>query len=128
MKKYFVILWFLFILLTPNYVLAVDLMLPYQGGSTWIVSQGNSGTLSHKIGTDWEHSWDFAVPEKSPVLATADGKIVFAGIGYNSKGEDVLGNTVIIDFGNGEYGRYCHLLNTETHPLEVEVNVDVSQG
>ncbi len=87
---------------------ATDYMLPLEGGTTYRCSQGfNNITSSHK--GSWEHSWDFATPTDTPLLATASATVVFSGIGYDSNSNNILGDTMILDFGNGEYGKYCHL-------------------
>ena len=120
MKKKIIIFTVLWLIVCFSNANAVQQMLPFPGGETWICTQGWDGTTSH-FG-EWKYSWDFATPSGNPISASAEGTIVYAG--YNS----ILGNTVIIDYGNSEYGKYCHLLNTDNHPLEVSVGDIVSQG
>ena len=51
---------------------------------------------------------DIAGPKKSPVVATAHGRVVFAGRNGN------YGKTVIIDHGSGYQTRYAHLARIKT--------------
>ena len=51
---------------------------------------------------------DLAAPKGSPVWATADGEVVFAGRGGR------YGRTVVVDHGNGYRTRYAHLKKIET--------------
>ena len=128
MKK-IVTMFLLLIFVSVGNTFSAELMLPFQGGLTWRCDQGNNGTTSHygKL----QYAWDFNLGGGSddlgyPVLAPAGGDVVFAGMTYTKKkdadGNYVLdvdgnfiwipgpwGNVVIIDYGNGEYGKVAHL-------------------
>ncbi|MCK5415994.1 M23 family metallopeptidase, partial [Candidatus Parcubacteria bacterium] len=120
MKKKIIIFAVLWLIVCFSSANAVQQMLPFPGGETWICTQGNDTTFTHK--DKWKYSWDFAIPSGYPISASAGGTVVYAG--YNS----IIGNTIIINYGNSEYGKYCHLLNTTNCPLEVTVGEVVSQG
>lgn len=64
---------------------------------------------------------DFGLPENTPVLAVADGTVVFAGW----SGDSDIRNEVIIDHGNGFATEYWHLNSTD--PAIVK-GVRVKQG
>jgi hypothetical protein len=104
-KKFFVFTFFIFVIVRNCF--ALDYMLPFQGGSTFKCSQGWDGNVSH-YGA-WEHSWDFPMKVGTPIIAPVDATVVFSGTGYNSLGENVIGETIILDYGNNEYGKFCHL-------------------
>ena len=59
-------------------------------------------------GRGFHQGVDLAVPRGSPVWATADGEVVFAGR------DGRYGRTVVIDHGNGYRTRYAHLKKIET--------------
>lgn len=101
----------------------LSLRLPFRSGESWYVTQGNSKDCTppnpdgntHCIGSSLEFAWDFwkSGALGSDVLAPASGKIVYA---YDqcteesgqSCGEE-WGNTVIVDYGNGKFGKLAHL-------------------
>ncbi len=64
---------------------------------------------------------DIAVPQGTPVLSPANGKIVLTG--YESKRFHVHGNTVIIDHGQGLTSIYMHL-----HSIAVNKGDIISKG
>lgn len=59
-------------------------------------------------GGSFHQGIDLAVPKGSPVWATADGEVVFAGR------DGRYGRTVVIDHGGGYRTRYAHLKKIET--------------
>ncbi|HSN54385.1 MAG TPA: M23 family metallopeptidase, partial [Candidatus Sulfomarinibacteraceae bacterium] len=59
-------------------------------------------------GRGFHQGVDLAVPKGSPVWATADGEVVFAGR------DGRYGRTVVIDHGSGYRTRYAHLKTIET--------------
>jgi murein DD-endopeptidase MepM/ murein hydrolase activator NlpD len=68
-----------------------------------IISSGFGYRISPFTGKREMHkALDIATSKGSPIVATADGIITFAG----SKG--LLGNTVLIDHGHGISTRYAH--------------------
>lgn len=67
------------------------------------------GVLTSPFGFRWgsfHKGLDIAAPVGSPVVACADGKIVFTG---SQKRFRRYGNTVLIEHGNGAYTYYAHL-------------------
>ncbi|MBU1998716.1 MAG: M23 family metallopeptidase, partial [Candidatus Omnitrophica bacterium] len=123
MKKYIIVILCWSFLMIAGQAMAKELMLPYDGGSTWTVSQGWNMQAPTHTGK-WAHSWDFAVPQGKPVLAVANGTVVYAR--WEDRG--ILGYLVIIKFDDETYGKCCHLLNTTDHPLKVSEGNLVSQG
>jgi len=69
-----------------------------------------TGEFGVRRGRSRHQGIDLAVPVGTPVWATADGKVVFAGK------ERRYGRTVLIDHGGGYRTRYAHLkrLGTKT--------------
>ncbi len=53
---------------------------------------------------------DIAAPHGKPVVAPADGAVVFAGL------EGAYGNVIVIDHGHGIRTRYAHLANMKVKP------------
>ena len=58
---------------------------------------------------------DFIVPENTPIVATASGKIIYTKVDSNEGGDDVkwenfkFYNHIVIKHVNGEYTEYGHL-------------------
>ena len=130
-KKVFVFAVF-WLLACFGYVNAVQLMLPFPGGETWRCSQGNYDDPSntptnqnptHLKNSGMDYAWDFnwgstdSADLGKPVIAPASGIIVYAE--YASG----WGNTVIIDYGDGTYGKLAHL-----ESVIVNVGDSVGQG
>ena len=127
-------------LLGGNVYAVPSLKLPFTGGDSWKVTQGNSDdpantpqnpNPTHTEGSGMEYAWDFSkqIPGKDCngdlgelVVAPAAGTIVQAGLSGD------WGNVVRIDYGDGSYGRLAHLLNTDEYPLLVKVGEKVRQG
>ncbi len=82
-----------------------------------------NGMLSSPFGYRWgrfHQGLDIAAPLGSPVLACADGRVIFTG---SRKGFRRYGNTVLIDHGSGVYTYYAHL-----HDIQVKKNQRVKSG
>ena len=72
-----------------------------------------------------DFAWDFAYPGNSRgrlVIAPAAGIIVY--VGYTNG----FGNAVVIDYGDGSYGKLAHMLNDNEHPVLVANNDKIAQG
>ncbi|MFH0960352.1 MAG: LysM peptidoglycan-binding domain-containing M23 family metallopeptidase [Pseudomonadota bacterium] len=77
------------------------------------------GVLTSPFGFRWgsfHKGLDIAAPIGSPVLACADGKIVFTG---SQKRFRRYGNTVLIEHGSGTYTYYAHLSKVLVKPGHV---------
>lgn len=85
--------------------------LPYTAGETWWVSQGwGQGNHTGALYYAWDFNWGSGNDDLGkPVLAPAAGFVVYvySSGGYNGG----WGNTVIIDYGDGSYGKTAHLQN-----------------
>ncbi len=72
---------------------------------------------------------DFIAPQNTPVLAAADGEVLFVSDDSNAGGPDPLywntTNFITIKHSNGEYSRYDHL---EYHSAKVKVGQHVIAG
>jgi murein DD-endopeptidase MepM/ murein hydrolase activator NlpD len=69
------------------------------------------GVLSSPFGYRWgrfHKGLDIAAPIGNPILACADGRVIFTG---SRKWFRRYGNTVLIDHGRGVYTYYAHLNN-----------------
>lgn len=77
--------------------------LPWQAGAAYRVTQGNNQGPSHN--DRWNrYGWDFAMPNGTPVLASAPGRVTYAG--WSNQG---WGLTVVVCYGDGTCSRYAHL-------------------
>lgn len=119
MKK--VILAVCLFLFTIN-IYGAELMLPFSGGQTWSCDQENNDTPTHH--GKLAYSWDFNMGGKSdlglPVVAPASGTVVYA-----KNSNSGWGNTVIIDYGDGTFGKIAHL---QTIKVSDDPPEQVSQG
>ncbi|MCK5320531.1 peptidoglycan DD-metalloendopeptidase family protein, partial [Candidatus Parcubacteria bacterium] len=100
-------------------VFAAQLMLPFEGGSTWTCNQENNDTPTHT--GNLLYAWDFNMGINDlgePVLAPADGEVVYA---RNSN--TAWGKVVIIDYGDDTWGKLAHL-----EDINVSENQNVIQG
>jgi len=109
-------------------VAPLSLRLPFGDGESWHVSQGNNSSPTHN-GNE-AYAWDFNKDGTScnedkgePVFAPASGKITSAGWYSNA-----WGNIIIINYGNGYYGRIAHVLNDQAFPIKVKVGQYVFAG
>ncbi|MBI5466113.1 MAG: M23 family metallopeptidase [Candidatus Kerfeldbacteria bacterium] len=99
------------ILITTATLVGAGQKLPFPAGETWWVSQGNQSNSkddTHRTGSTMEFAWDFNYPGGAdlgrPVLTPSSGKV--AKIYRNAGG---WGNVVIVDYENGDYGKFAHL-------------------
>ncbi len=114
--------------------------LPLQCGSTVTVTQGNNGTKSHN-GTS-AHSFDFGLPLNTPIVAMADGVVVFiydqtvpGDPCYNGGGSSCTdyANQVALRHADGTATAYKHLNAVsvtlgEVVPLGAQVGLSGSTG
>lgn len=97
--------------------------LPFPGGeSSWVV-QGNNSSLNHN--GKQEHSWDFRRPCGTPVLAARAGKVSKVVDKNDGNGGDKPNNMIEVDQGDGTTGRYLHI---EKGSAAVKVGDAVAQG
>jgi len=94
--------------------------LPFPGGeSSWVI-QGNNSSLNHQIKTkadgtksDQKYAWDFRRPCGTPILAARGGVIASDPIKKN----DGIGgdnNEIDVDHGDGTIGVYMHFQQNST--------------
>ncbi len=84
-----------------------------QNGSTWIYRGDQDAQFSY----DGHDGWDFAMLPPEPVLAAADGVVVFAG---NSDDGCGIAQVVIVDHQNGYRTLYWHLSRPTVEPGPVK--------
>lgn len=91
--------------------MGLRLKLPFPEGESYEVFQGNGGNFSHS-GLN-RYAYDFGLPEGTPVLAAAEGRVVRvkqdSGRGGTRPDDYARGNTVILDHGQGLFTQYLHL-------------------
>lgn len=87
------------------------LQAPWSCGESFLVSQGNNGSLSHQ-GVE-AYAWDFDLDEGDPILAAAGGTVIQlrkdSTVGGCSSAYGNDANYVVIDHGDGTSGLYLHL-------------------
>lgn len=105
----------------------VEYRLPYPGGVTWRVVQGNNTTGTHQ--GYFAYAWDFRMPVGSPITAARGG--VVSGVKQDSD-EHGWGpayadknNYILIDHGDGTTGEYLHI---PRDGARVRVGQRVEQG
>ncbi len=91
-------------------VSASGFKLPYPGGATYLVSQGNNSGSHTGYGA---YAWDFAMPYGATVVASRAGVVRFTqasyGIGDCDSSYAGAANYVVIDHGDGLSSLYLHL-------------------
>jgi murein DD-endopeptidase MepM/ murein hydrolase activator NlpD len=102
--------------------------LPWPGGETLNVIQGNNSAFSHS-GIE-AYAWDFSMPTGSIIEAARGGTVRYVREDSNAGGDDVnlfgwAGNYLVIDHGDGTSGLYMHLMY---HGALVSVGQKVQQG
>lgn len=102
--------------------------LPWPGGETFSVVQGNNGAYSHE-GLE-AYAWDFIMPTGSVVEAARGGVVRFVRDDSNAGGGQIqedgdASNDVVIDHGDGTSGLYMHLMY---HGVLVRQGEQVRQG
>jgi hypothetical protein len=101
--------------------------LPYEENRSFACTQGNHGSVSHT--GNLAYSFDFGLPEGTPVCAARGGKVV--GVKEDLTGGGLTpeyrgkANFVKIDHGDGTVASYLHLKNDGAL---VEVGQIVEQG
>ncbi len=96
MKKTLVIISVLFMAFIANAQSAYKL--PFAGGITSYVAQGNGGSYSHN-GTNSSYAWDFMMPIGTYVVASRAGTVRYIRQ-YRTDGARGDANILIIDHGN----------------------------
>jgi murein DD-endopeptidase MepM/ murein hydrolase activator NlpD len=85
--------------------------MPFGGSQARELSQGVNGRFSHKGAH--RHSFDFAMPTGTPILAARAGRIVHVADGYTEAGtsEEFLpaANAVTVLHEDGTFATYAHL-------------------
>ncbi|MBZ0110860.1 MAG: M23 family metallopeptidase [Thermoanaerobaculia bacterium] len=101
-------------------------VLPYPVGSSHQVIQGNCGSFSHQANSVNQFGYDFAMRLGTEVTATRGGTVVVA-IEHRPENTGQYGdeNIVVVDHGDGTYGRYLHF---QTQGALVDVGDAVSPG
>ncbi len=102
--------------------------LPWPGGESLNVIQGNNSAFSH-TGIE-AYAWDFSMPTGSIIEAARGGTVRYLREDSNAGGGDVnlfgwAGNYLVIDHGDGTSGLYMHLMY---HGALVSVGQKVQQG
>ena len=87
--------------------------LPYPVGTAFMVSQGNAGLFTHDPGKASEFAWDFDMPEGTPIVAAAAGRVAYVRQEYQGGGftNEYLGkaNYVVLEHPDGLHSLYFHL-------------------
>jgi hypothetical protein len=98
--------------------------LPFPGGeSTWVI-QGNNSSFNHNIGTtDQKFSWDFRRRCGTPVLAAHDGTVL--KVTDTNDGMGGQNNEIQVDQGGGVVAFYLHI---ENRSAKVKAGATVKQG
>jgi hypothetical protein len=100
--------------------------LPFPGGeSTWVI-QGNNSALNHKDSENGQkYSWDLRRRCGTPVLAARDGTVINVTDGFSAMGGS--NNQVQIDHGGGIVSYYLHIQQNSAKKF-VKVGSVVKQG
>lgn len=83
----------------------------------------NPDCYSHNGGKNGHGALDIPAPAGTPVTASADGVVTFAGFGDSSNSYSGYGNIVVLDHGDGILTHYAHLAD-----ISVSVGDVVSSG
>jgi murein DD-endopeptidase MepM/ murein hydrolase activator NlpD len=106
---------------------SVKYKLPYPGGITYRVSQGNNSSYSHTGKS--KYAFDFAMSVGSDVVAVAAGEVVLvkenSNIGGCNSGYANDANYVLIEHNDGRRSLYLHL---KYNSVNVSVGQMVQQG
>jgi hypothetical protein len=97
--------------------------LPFPGGdSSWVI-QGNNSSFNHEGGE--QHAWDFRRRCGTPVLAARDGRVSAVTDSNTGHGSGRPNNFVEVTHSDGTVGRYLHI---EQNSAAVTVGTNVRQG
>jgi hypothetical protein len=102
--------------------------LPFPGGeSSWVI-QGNNSSLNHNNDHNGQkYSWDFRRRCGTPVLAAHDGTILKVTDGNDGMGGD--NNEIQVSEGvNGPIDYYLHIQKDSAKQLKIAVGATVHQG
>jgi murein DD-endopeptidase MepM/ murein hydrolase activator NlpD len=97
--------------------------LPYEPGTTHVVTQGFDGKFSHQGSNKYAIDWQ--MPEGTPVCAARGGLVVKvkddSDRGGPSMKFDLYNNYVLIRHDDGTLGHYCHLKKdgVKVHPGQI---------
>lgn len=110
-------------------IAAPSLTLPFPVGEKWRCDQGNyddpqgSTNVTHRSSNSMAYAWDFNLvggeDKGKPIFVPADGTIT--SIKLNKGG---FGNVIVIDYGDGSYGKFAHVLSN----IPVKVGQKVYRG
>jgi len=98
---------------TPLPAVPSPYLLPYPGGTSYLIQQGNNGNFSH---TGYQrYAWDFGMPMGSLILAAREGRVSFVDDSHTTGGDNYTkyaseGNYIAIDHGDGTTALYLHLM------------------
>jgi len=99
---------------------------PFGGGEPRMLAQGVGGAQSHQGAN--RYSFDFSLPEGTPVLAARAGVVVLVKDGFERSGLDPAleqqANTVVVLHDDESFASYGHLLRG----IEVNVGQKVERG
>ena len=97
--------------------------LPFPGGeSSWVI-QGNDSSLNHN-GTQ-KFAWDFRRSCGTPVLAARDGTVTKVDDSHDGNGSDKPNNKILVDHGDGTTAEYLHF---QYKSAKVKEKQKVKQG
>lgn len=97
--------------------------LPFPGGaSSWVI-QGNNSSFNHEGGE--QHAWDFRRRCGTPVLAARDGRVSAVTDRNTGHGGGKPNNFVEVTHSDGTVGRYLHI---EQNSATVRVGATVRRG
>lgn len=108
---WFVVVMIVLAVIATNAQAQPPTYLPWQDGATYKVIQGNHGGYSHNTQYT-RYGWDFGMPNGTPVLAVAPGRVATAAGGWNGG----WGNVVVVCYGDGTCSRYGHLSSISVSP------------
>lgn len=103
--------------------------LPYENGSSFPISQAFGARLTTHAEAATEHAVDFGLPERTPILAAREGRIVEITLSHNRGGLDPSlkskANVVQIVHDDGTVATYAHL---SQRPAPIKVGDRVPAG
>lgn len=97
--------------------------LPFPGGETSWVIQGNNSSFNHN--GSQKFAWDFRRCCGTPVLAARGGTVTEAFDKSDGNGSGHKNNKIIVDHGDGTFGEYLHI---QVNSAKVKPTNKVKQG